>query len=211
MSIKNWFQTNQRILLMASPLLLVCFLLFNSFNSASTEVPSPLINSNELSAQDEVQTVESVTEEPAAIQVDIKGRILIPGVYSVKEGDRVIDLVDLAGGPGEDADMTAVNLSQKLHDEMVIYIPAAGEEIPEMAVQPKSVSDNSSAEESKINLNQADSSLLQTIPGVGPAKAQAIIDYRESVGNFESIEDIKKISGIGDKTFDKLKESIDVK
>jgi competence protein ComEA len=90
---------------------------------------------------------------------------------------------------------------------MVIYIPAKGE--AGIAVPSGSVTQNGSSD--KININNADESQLQEIPGIGPAKASAIIEYRESNGSFNTIEDIKNITGIGDKTFEKLKDSISVK
>jgi len=199
-----WLQSNQRTLIFAVPLLIICFLLFNPFKSASTEIPSPLTPLPENSSIEE----EPIIIQPESLKVDIKGMVRSPGVYLVNEGDRVIDLLKLAGGEIENADINQVNLSQKLQDEMVVYIPEVGEEVSSFSLD---LTQTSTSSEGKININTADSTMLQTIPGVGPAKAQAIIDYREINGNFTSIEDIKNISGIGDKTFDKLKESIDVK
>lgn len=202
----EWLRSNQRTLLIAAPLLIVCFLLFNPFKNASTEIPTPLLPAQ----QPEVPLLEETIEsEPLPLQVDIKGRITSPGVYQVNDGDRVIDLIELAGGTTDDAEMTLVNLSQKLHDEMVVYIPAVGEEIPE-ATQASQSQDGDSRN-GKINLNKADLTTLQEIPGIGPAKAQAIIDFRDTEGSFKTIEEIKNISGIGEKTFEKMKDAIDVR
>ncbi|KIL44472.1 helix-hairpin-helix domain-containing protein [Jeotgalibacillus soli] len=149
---------------------------------------------------------ESINE-PVSIHVDIKGKVQNPGVYVMMGGDRIMDLIELAGGILSDAEMNYVNLAQKLTDEMVVYIPGIGEEIPEaLTVNQAPVAGERDA--SKINLNSADQAMLETIPGIGPAKAQAIIDYRETTGAFQSIEDIMRISGIGEKTFEKLKDSI---
>ncbi|TDL34480.1 hypothetical protein E2R51_01835 [Jeotgalibacillus sp. S-D1] len=205
---KQWLQLNRRILLISCPLLLVFFLLFNPFKSASTEIPTPLAPVAEPISQSEESEPLPIETSPQ-IQVDIKGKVQSPGVYTVADGDRVIDLIKLAGGETAEADMREVNLSQKLYDEMVIYIPAEGEEVKAPATQPGAAA--APGQKVKVNLNSADSDMLQTIPGIGPSKAEAILDYRDTVGRFETIEDIKNISGIGDKTFDKLKESIDVK
>ena len=102
-----------------------------------------------------------------------------------------------------------MNLSQKIVDEMVIYIPVFGEEmdmLPPTIVSSQSVS----KEEGKVNINTADSNELQTLSGVGPSKADAIIEYREQNGPFQKIEDLMNISGIGEKTFEKLKDGITV-
>ncbi|MEW9500498.1 helix-hairpin-helix domain-containing protein [Jeotgalibacillus marinus] len=205
----EWLRSNQRTLLIIIPLLLVCFLLFNPFKNASTEIPTPLVPAQEpvTPAVEEAPKSESIL-----VQVDIKGMVNLPGVYQVNDGDRVVDLIQLAGGTTDEAEMTSVNLAQKIHDEMVVYIPAVGEEIPSVIHTTQSPErESGESQNGKINLNEADSTTLQTIPGIGQAKAQAIIDFRDTVGRFESIEDIKKISGIGDKTFDKMEELIDTK
>lgn len=205
----EWLRSNQRTLLIIIPLLLVWFLLFNPFKNASTEIPTPLVP-----AQEPVSPAveESPKSESILVQVDIKGMVNLPGVYQVNDGDRVVDLIQLAGGTTDEAEMTSVNLAQKLQDEMVVYIPAVGEEIPSVTHTTQSPErESGESQNGRINLNEADSTTLQTIPGIGPAKAKAVIDYRDSVGQFKSIEDIKKISGIGDKTFDKMKELIDTK
>ena len=125
----EWLRSNQRTLLIAIPLLLVCFLLFNPFKNASTEIPTPLLPAQ----TSDVQAIEETIDLApiSSILVDIKGKITSPGVYQVNQGDRVIDLIELAGGTTEDAEMTTVNLSLKLHDEMVVYIPGVDEEIPD--------------------------------------------------------------------------------
>ncbi|WP_227396790.1 helix-hairpin-helix domain-containing protein [Jeotgalibacillus aurantiacus] len=205
---KNWILTYRKQLLYTSPfILIILFILF--INPSDQEpVPSPLTTQtmeqkpDPVTEQVETDTAtESVTNE---IHVDVKGQIKHPGVYRMKEGDRVIDLIAAAGGETASADMITVNLAQKLSDEMVIYIPVPGE-------QEFNIPDTVEKEQGKVNLNTADQAELETIPGVGPAKALAIIEFRESNGAFKEIEEIMNISGIGEKTFDKLKESITVK
>ena len=167
-------------------------------------------------------------EKPAAIieekkevfiVVDIAGAVNNPGVFSLPEGSRVNDAVEKAGGLAEKADTMNVNLAARLSDGDKVYIPKEQEK-DQKNVQPagiitSAVSGGSSASagaaaDGKVNINTANSEQLETLSGVGPATAKKIIDYRENSGSFKKIEDIKKVSGIGDKTFEKLKDKISV-
>ncbi|MGE8078215.1 helix-hairpin-helix domain-containing protein [Peribacillus loiseleuriae] len=138
----------------------------------------------------------------------MKGAVNRPGVYIAAAGDRVIDLIADAGDFTKEADKDQVNLAQVVEDQMVILVPRIGDESG-LATVPMTSSGGSS--DGKINLNTATQAELETLTGVGPSKALSIIDYREKTGKFQSVEDLKKISGIGDKTFEKLKDSIKVK
>jgi competence protein ComEA len=149
--------------------------------------------------------------EPEKIIVDVKGQVKKPGVYSSSQGERVIDVINRAGGITENADESQVNFAEHVQDAMVIYIPAKGEEGLEIAGTSITPSGSgSSGKPGMINLNKADVNELQTLPGIGPAKAASIIEYRETNGPFKAVEDLKNISGIGEKTFEKLKELISV-
>jgi competence protein ComEA len=157
-------------------------------------------------AQDEIQ-------EPEIIMVDVKGQVTMPGVYSSSQGERVIDVIQRAGGLTENADESQVNFAEHVQDAMVIYIPAKGEEgvtVPTGTTVNPSNTGGTSGNQAKINLNKADETQLQNLPGIGPSKAAAITEYRETSGPFKSVEDLKDISGIGDKTFEKLKDLITV-
>lgn len=147
--------------------------------------------------------------EPKEIKVDVKGAVLVPGLYVALDGERVFDLVEKAGGFTAEADSNLVNLAQIVEDEMVIYVPVIGEEgnIPLQAGTGSAFTGNAQ-EEQKINLNTASEMELQTLTGIGPSKAATIIRYRTENGPFKSIEELKNISGIGVKTYEKLKEEI---
>ncbi len=136
------------------------------------------------------------------IYIDLKGEVLYPGVYKVEEDARLYEAVNMAGGFTIDADLNAVNLSIKLHDEDVIYIPNVSDNYLEIWSKEETV------ESSKININIATISQLVTLPGIGESTAQKIIDYRNEFGPFETIEDIKSVSGIGDATFEEIKDFI---
>ncbi|VEF47722.1 membrane bound high-affinity DNA-binding receptor [Bacillus freudenreichii] len=153
---------------------------------------------------------EEREEKAGPVLVDVKGAVPVPGLYKMEEGDRVLDAIEQAGGLLDAADEKQVNFAQKVYDEMVIYIPKKGEpmeDIPQMAITPSVGQGNGNG---MVNINKADLSELQTLSGIGPAKAQAIIDYREQDGPFKQAEDLKNVSGIGEKTFEKLQESISV-
>ncbi|MCA0986113.1 helix-hairpin-helix domain-containing protein [Guptibacillus algicola] len=148
---------------------------------------------------------EEVREkEPEYIMVDVKGAVVKPGVYELKSDARVKDIITRAGGFLEEADQTQLNLAGKVVDEMMIYVPVIGEGAG--GSELSSVEANSGL----ISINKATLSELQELPGIGPAKAEAIIAYREEQGGFSTIDDLKEISGIGEKTFEKLKDLITV-
>ena len=153
------------------------------------------------------------TAVPQEIKVDVKGAVLSPGLYTALGGERVLDLVEKAGGFIAEADRNRVNLAQIVEDQMVIYVPVIGEEGENLPVQNGeigSLGTGNDQEGKKVNLNTADETELQTLTGVGPSKAAAIIQYRTENGPFQKIEDLKHISGIGEKTFEKLKEDISI-
>ena len=151
--------------------------------------------------------LEENPQEEENLVVDVKGAIKSPGVYEMKLGDRVIDVIEQAGGLHENADSNNVNFAMKLVDEMVLYIPIVGEELtPE-----PTVGGVQNQGDGKVNLNKASEAELQTLTGIGPAKATAIIEYRDQNGGFKKVEEIMEISGIGEKTFEKFKDQITVR
>ncbi|RTR35345.1 hypothetical protein EKG37_05560 [Robertmurraya yapensis] len=159
----------------------------------------------ESTVEEEGKQVEEIEEQE--ILVDVKGAVQNPGVYKATTGDRVIDVIERAGGITEAANGEVVNLAMRVTDEMVIYVPLIGEETESVA----GVVSPGGGESDKININKATATELETLSGIGPAKSAAIIEYRETNGPFQTIEDIMSISGFGEKTFEKLKESISVK
>ncbi len=168
----------------------------------------------ELKAPAAPATVEAKTAiEPVEISVYICGNVKEPGVVEIKEGTRLDEAIKMAGGPIEKADLAAVNLAYKLKDEDMIYIPEKGEKPRETvkAVQGVNTFTSKSGDNNgKVNLNTATESELDTLSGIGPATAKAIIAYRTKVGAFGSIEEVKEVKGIGDAKFDSIKDSITV-
>jgi len=212
----EWLKERKLYLLVATLLIL-----FFSYAYFSNSMPKEAVVSEENSLTEDVSSDNTAGEPvpaeepevPSILMADIKGAVKIPGVYEVNIGERVIDLIEKAGGLLGDADSSSVNFAMKISDEMVVYIPKKGEEIPKTGggVVPSGQQNISAPDAGKVNLNTATASELETLPGVGPAKSAAILEFREVNGGFKTIEDLKSISGIGDKTFEKLKELITVK
>lgn len=153
--------------------------------------------------------------------VDIKGAIKVPQVVPVTPGMRVHDVVEMAGGVTGEADQSQVNLAQLVTDQMVIYVPKVGEEVSpstETLVADSQVTESAVSESSGdgtsdgdlVNINTADTTMLQTLSGIGEKRAADIINYRETNGLFETVDDLDQVSGIGEKTMEKLRPLITV-
>lgn len=179
---------------------------------AAKEMLSPFssIEENQLP---EGNTVEE-DARPKVMYTDIKGSVKEPGIYSFSSEERVYDVLKRAGGLLEEADSDRINFSAKIEDQQVLYIPAVGEEPPEhlnQSASPEGKQSTADTEPSKININTASPSELQQIPGIGSVKAQEIIRFREENGSFQKVEDLQEISGIGEKTVEKLKNFVTIK
>jgi len=145
-------------------------------------------------------------------KVDVEGAVLHPGVYNLSPEDRVEDAIRAAGGPLPQADLSKVSksLAAKVTDEERIMVPfSSGNSVTESA-SSGSASSGSANPQGLVNINTASLAELDTLPGIGPATAQKIIDYRESNGSFSTIEDIINVSGIGQAKFDKIKNMITI-
>lgn len=143
------------------------------------------------------------TPTPHPIRVYISGAVQKPDVYPLAAGSIVKDAMLAAGGPSDDADLDRINLAAPLADGQHIYVPHIGE--TELPVAPPA---NSPAASGKININTAGLTELETLPGIGPTMAQRIYDYRQAHGPFAKIEDLMEVSGIGQATFDKIRDLI---
>ena len=153
------------------------------------------------------------SSKPDKIYVDLKGAVKHPGVYALDQGSRVFDLLEMAGGLTEDEAERALNQAQLLVDQQSLYVPTMEEWEAESHVPQANVVGSqdplvSSPNSGKVNINQADLAQLETLPGIGAKKAQAIIDYRTANGSFHSLEDLGKVKGIGPKMLEKLKDLV---
>lgn len=176
---------------------------------------------------------EEVIEEK--IKVEIKGAVNVPGVYELDNNSRVIDVINIAGGLTENADISLINLSKKIFDEMVIIIYTK-EEIQhyneskikteyvyiEVNNCPDPINDscikeyeeekidNNEKSNNKVNINNATIEELTTLSGIGESKAKLIIEYREKNGLFKSVEELSNVKGIGESLIEKIKDNITV-
>ncbi len=165
------------------------------------------------STQDEVipldaaeQVQEPVREEVWTVYVT--GAVNRPGIVEVPAESRVVDAVNACGGALPTADMNAVNMAQKLKDGLQLRVPEkAGAAVP---AEGKANTAGKGQGDGRININTADEKALDTLPGIGPAMARRIIEYRNTEGMFQSTEDLKKIRGIGDAKYEKLKDHVTV-
>ena len=208
-------------------LIFVLFTLYMVYDTYSYETDN--IVKTEKSEKEVVTKKEEAPKETKVL-VDVKGEVITPGVYELTSQNTVMDAINKAGGLTKISDTSNINLSKKLEDEMVIIVYSKSEiqkmeedkivcppcnnacvtEEDEKAKLEKSETEENKTPIGKININEADETSLQTLDGIGEAKAKAIIEYREKNGEFKSIEDIKNVSGIGDTIYEKIKDNITV-
>src|SRR5699024_1763531 len=146
------------------------------------------------------------SQEVAVVRVDIKGEVSQPGVYGLDSEARVKDVVELASGYTRKADESLINLAQKVHDEMIIIVPAEDE--ADVIGNGEASSVDSSVE--KVRINYATQEEIETLSGIGPSKAATIIQYREENGLFQTIDDLLEVSGIGEKTLENIRDQIQI-
>ena len=178
----------------------------------------PLVASDGDAKIDFIESTEELHAEPIVIDeiiiIDIAGEIVSPGVYSLKEGSRIIDAIEIAGGLTEKADVRFINRAEMIFDGSKIYIPSKEESTDTSIGTTYTTAGRTTVTigaNQLININTASSEELQKIPGVGPSTAEKIIAYRTTYGKFKTIEDLINISGIGNKTLEKMKGYITVR
>ena len=148
-------------------------------------------------------TQEAEVPQALELTVHVVGAVSYPGVYRLEEGDRVIDAIEEAGGPLPEADLEALNLAQTVHDGQKVMVPRQGE-------GTASASGEGEGESARININHASEMELEELPGIGPTLAGRIVSYREKNGGFRSVEELKKVAGIGEKKFEELKDLVEI-
>lgn len=181
-----------------------------------------LTKEENLSEKDESQESEedkTVEKEESnitnkVITVYISGEVNNPGIVNLKEGDRLATAVEKVGGTTKNADLNGINMAIKIEDEMHYIIPKIGEKVNEDVDNTENLqkeSGVSSSNSSLININTATIEELDKLPGVGEATANKIVNHRDEIGEFKSIEEIKNVNGIGDKKFEQIKSLICIK
>ncbi len=202
----DWFERNRGyVVVMLVNLALIGGLFFWLKRPASTPVeiippdptPSP---------------VPTSTATALPLRIYVTGAVLQPDVYRLAPGSIVKDAIEAAGGVTGDADLVRINLAQELHDQQQVYVPRVGEADapPPVTGGTPTLSSGEVAPGGKVNINTATLEELDTLPGIGSELAERIIEFREANGPFKSIEDITLVSGIGQVTFEKMKDRISV-
>ncbi len=153
-------------------------------------------------------TLPDATPAPE-MKVYISGAVLSPGVYAVSEGDRLEDVVELAGGALADADLDAVSMASRVKDEDHWHIPRVGESPASPVTASSGLS--SGAPSGKININSASATELEALPGIGPVIAERIVAYREANGPFASVDDLINVSRIGPATLESIRELVEAR
>ncbi len=210
---KKIFNTKTLIIIIGGILLFIGLIIYSlkDENKISNDIVS-------------LETTTSTSSNKEKKYIDIKGSVKNPGVYEFNDNDRVIDAIKLAGGLKKDANTSNINLSKKLESEMVIYVYNNNEiknsknslscetTCSTEIIEINNCVENTDTEKKKslININTATIEELQTLEGIGESKAQSIVNYRNEVGKFNSIEDIKNVSGIGDSLFIQIKDKITI-
>lgn len=191
---KNWL-----LIMIAS--VVVVFIFFIDGIGFSDDNEEPL-SITPLSSEENHELEEENETSHSLVVVDVKGEVSKPGIYEVARDARVNDVIQLAGGFTKEANQMHVNLAQIVQDEMVVAVPGMNDELVS--------EDGGITGSNKVRINYATQEEVETLSGIGPSKAQAIIQYREDHGLFQNAEDLLNISGIGEKTLENLKDDIEV-
>ena len=161
---------------------------------------------NKVFSEDSKENKYLQTSSNSTIVVEIKGEVMKPDVYTLSEGSIVKDLIEMAGGLTNEADISNINRAKEINNHDLIIIRNINDVNMETEIENNEVSEE--RDDGKISINNSDISKLKEIPGVGEVKANSIILYREKNNGFKSIEELKNVDGIGEKTFEKIKDSI---
>lgn len=201
----------QKLVLIAAILLIAVGIFYNFLKEDKEEISYENIIVQDV---ENVVSNEEIVEEKEYIKIHIAGQVKIPGIIELEYGARISDAIEKAGGLTEFASLKNVNLAYKLEDGQKLYIPTTEEDVESVLMENGEniiQNTNLSGKSKMININKANESELEEIPGVGPSMASKIVNYRKENGEFKSIEDLKNISGIGEKKFEAMREYISVK
>ena len=179
--------------------------------SPPTPVETSLVHASTLPQSQQIPSATTTSTIPQFLTVHVAGRVNQPGVYMVLPGSRVIDAIRAAGGSTKVADLNSINLAVPLSDGQQIYVPAIGEKVPGNQSGPiagGNAETPTQAVSFPININTADLTTLDLLPGVGPSTAAAIVSFRDQHGQFSSIEELQDVPGIGPAKFAALRDMV---
>lgn len=148
----------------------------------------------------------AVTPTAAPIVVFVSGAVVNPGVYTLPPGSRVVDALEAAGGPTDEAAYESLNQATTLSDGMQVHMPVQGEAPPPLApVVAGGMEAGAAGQPAPVHLNSADAATLETLPGIGPALAARIVEYRSTHGPFTAVEQLLDVQGIGEKLLESIR------
>ena len=205
--LKRLFADNKELLKTAAlPLVIGVAVLFFWFYGAEEDIV--VSGGDDVSSEIVSEDTKGQTVTGTEMYVDISGAVVNPGVYEVSSSTRLFQVIEMAGGLADNADVDSLNRAEIVYDGQKIIVGTASNS--KIRTEVSSEGSQSGITNGKVNLNLADSATLQTIPGIGPSKAERIIDYRKTHGRFKKVEDIMNITGIGEKTFESIRDYITV-
>lgn len=207
----DWLQQNRGYIL----IVLVCLIVIGGvFILIRRPRPEPLAIATPVIPTPTPLPTSTLTPTPAPLRIYVSGAVRAPDVYILSPGSIVKDAIQAAGGPADDADLDRINLALVLYDQQQIYVPRVGEATPAAPLpngappSPPTTGDDATSPGGRVNLNTATVEQLDALPGIGPVIAQRIVDYREINGPFAAPEEIMDVKGIGQATYEKLKDLI---
>ena len=211
------FNSKQKKIIIAVAILIAIGVVYYIYNSVEKKQMN--FEENILVEKNNKTSEERKEEDEELIVIHITGSVITPGIVRLKQGSRIEDAIQAAGGLTEDADISKINLAYILEDGTKLRIPSnldidgienenfltkdSGENMLEVNEENKT--------SSTININKATQADFETLPGIGPSLASKIISYRDKNGKFEKLEDIKNVNGIGDSKYENIKDYIYVK
>lgn len=205
----------QKIILIIVVIFILLFIGGYIINKANKAVYTELeTDSNEFESHIIEDETNDEKLEDKEIIIHITGAVKNQGIVKIKEGSRISDVIDIAGGINDKADLSKINLAYIVQDGQKIYVPSMDDKEDTDTIMKDAGANvikdgvNSSNKEGKININKASQTELETLSGVGPSTALKIINYRNENGNFKTIDDIKNVPGIGEAKFENIKNDI---
>lgn len=210
---KNVLRKNYIIFIIIVIIICVIILYYLINNMKKYELNNDLLFENTSSSKDTKENEEGKDEIKEKIIVHVAGAVNNEGIYELDINSRIMDAINLAGGLRNDANIRDINLANKLEDGMKIYIPTNNEikDIEKENTEDKyiiSSSNNKNKDNKKISINTASIEELETLPGIGKTTALKIVNYIKENGKFKALEDLKKVSGIGNSKYEKIKDFI---
>ena len=220
MEILNKKQKTILIIIVGIILLFIVYYIINKANNSKyinleTEMTEETDKYSDNNIEDIKDYDETNEENSTEIVIHVTGAVKKQGIVKVKNGDRISDVIDAAGGITKKADLSKINLAYLVEDGQKIYVPSIDDKDTVVTVKDNAgdnvIESENSSSSGKVNINTATQTEFETLNGIGTSTALKIINYRDANGKFKKIEDIKNVPGIGDAKFENIKEYISVK